>query len=182
MYLLGSGGPLDDREPPGQAAPQLLQKNNLAVHTFFYMTLLADIKAERFIHKELLKRALEVVEKVKSNWNKGEKVVALIIAWPAEHINTDAGTSIDGPCIGVLAPVPEAKRRAAIAMFTERTKAYALLLIEPREKEVRMFFESPQGAQEWSLPLERHGDVWVATRPVDKGEGRTKDLFQTKRL
>jgi hypothetical protein len=131
------------------------------------MAIFEDIKSERFIHDSLLKRAEEVLEAVRKGWNKGEKIEALVIAWPGEGVRTDDGKYIEGPCLGVLGPVPEKLRPAAIGEFARRTRAYALLFLEPKAKEeVRAVFESPHGAREWSIPLERHGDVWMATRPV----------------
>jgi hypothetical protein len=131
------------------------------------MTFFQDIKSERFIHDSLLKRAEDMLEAVRRSWNQGEEIDPLVVSWPGEGIRTDDGRLIDGPCIGNLRPVLEKKRPAAIAEFARRTKAYGLLFIEPRAKvEVRAVFETPHGAREWSIALERHGDVWLATRPV----------------
>lgn len=144
-----------------------MQKNNLAVHTFFYMTLSDHIKSERFIHDSLVKAAEEVLEVVRAQWNKSGRIQACIIAWPGVEVLTDDGAPLDGPCLGVLEPIPPAERRALVERFAYRTNAYALLLIEQRaQAEIQAVFESPHGIRGWMLPLERHGDIWVATRPI----------------
>lgn len=155
-----------------------MQKNNLAVHTFFYMTLLVDIKSERFIHDSLLKAAEEVLEVVRARWNKEGKVDAFAIAWPAEAVAADGGEPIEGPCLAVLEPLATEKRQASLKQFAQRTNAYALLLIEQRaQAEVHAVFESPHGSRTWTIRLERHGDRWVAKRPIVESGGESLGLI-----
>lgn len=130
------------------------------------MTLLVDIKSERFIHDSLLNAAEEVLEVVRARWAKEGKVDAFAIAWPADVIKADDGEPLDGPCLALLEPLLKEERRDALSQLAQRTNAYALMLVEQRaQAQVRAVFESPHGVQSWTLTRERHGDLWVV-RPV----------------
>lgn len=143
------------------------------------MTLVADIKSERFIHDSLVAAARQMLEVVRTGWNKNGRIDAMIVAWPAEVIASDQGRPIDGPCLGVLETVAVAKRREAIAQFARRTNAYALLLIEQRaQAEVTAVFESPHGVCCWAIPVERHGDRWVATRLEERNAGESVGILR----
>jgi len=116
------------------------------------------IVSERFIHDDLLQRAQAAVNHVYEIWKNEGKIDPSLLTWPAEPIPGDDGKKIDGVCCLSL-PAQEPERPSAIRKMVERTKAYALLLVEQLEEEVRVILETPLGTRCWHLPIHRSGDV-----------------------
>jgi hypothetical protein len=118
--------------------------------------------SERFIHDGLLKNAASIVEQVRQTWRKERKVERYAISWPSDAVSDDKGNKISG---SILMALPDAlsaaEVSAALQRMVKRTKAYGLLLIEQRDSDLRILFETHHGARAWILPLERHGDVLV---------------------
>lgn len=119
---------------------------------------LAYLTSERFIHDGLLHTAQKIVNSVKSRWEQGEKIEAYAIAWPGEKVPTEEGQMIDGP---VLMAVPLERRELALRALVDRTKAFALLLVEQKGDCLAALFESAHGTRSWTLPIRRHGDRWA---------------------
>ena len=121
------------------------------------------IASERFIHDGLLKQAEAAVHVVYEIWKKERAIAPTLFTWPAERIRTDNGEPHEGIC---LLELPEAYEKRSVAMLAmvERTKAYALLLIEQRHADVQVIFETRHGARCWSIPLVAHGDVVILER------------------
>jgi hypothetical protein len=125
--------------------------------------------SERFIFDDLAKRAERMVEEVRAQWREKQRITNCCITWPAEVLKDDAGREIQDAVYCVLPPGEE---QEALRRMVERTKAYALVLIEQKKDELRVLFESHHGARAWLIPLELHGDVRVpgATRVTENAE------------
>ena len=113
------------------------------------------IVSERFIHDGLLDVAQKVVDKACELW-ESQKLTAHAMTWPSSVVKGDDGILLDRAIIMQM-PKREEWKKALVALV-DRTQAYGLLLLEPKEKEISVKFESPHGSRTWSIPIERHGD------------------------
>jgi hypothetical protein len=134
------------------------------------MYTLDDILSERFIHTDLARLAEAGVKSLYETWKNERKIYPFLVTWPGETIKTDEGVRIEGPC---HLPLPEDKKvwNGVMLEAIKRTKAYAVLLVEQRDQDVRVILESPHGAKCWTLPIVRSGDVFILgnqTSTVDK--------------
>lgn len=121
------------------------------------------IASERFIYDGLLSQAEAVVKTLYETWKKERKVVPILFTWPAETIRTEDGKPHEGVCVLDL-PEEGRARSTALRMMVERTKAYALLLIEQQHDAVQVILESGHGARCWKIPFVSHGDVVLLGR------------------
>ena len=128
---------------------------------------------EHFIHSTLRNRAARMAEQVRENWKQRQRIESYAISWPSETIQTDDGTPISHTVLMRLPEeLSESQKFAALQMIVTRTKAHGLVLIEHKNHELRVLFETHHGARAWLTPLERHGDVLVPgkTRVRDNAE------------
>lgn len=165
FHLDGDVGVESSAEPVDvgslQFGSQVLQKKSSAVHDASVNR--EYIASERFIHDGLLKQAEAAVKTVYEIWKKEGRIAPVAFTWPAETIRTDAGELHEGICVLDLPAAGEA-RDAALRALVQRTKAYALLLIEQHREEVLVILESKHGARCWKIPIASHGDVVILER------------------
>lgn len=116
--------------------------------------------SERFIHDELCRRSEKGVSSLRERWKTNGRVEPFFLAWPAEIVKAHDGSLINDVC---KLELPEVKEKWAdlFRQAVELTKAYAILLCEQKEDGVKVILESPHGTRCWTLPVERHGDVYV---------------------
>lgn len=120
--------------------------------------------SERFIHDDLVNKAQHTVDFLFTLWRKEGKIAPVLLTWPAEPIKDDSGNSIDDLC-GMELPTGDGAKRDAILHMVERTKAYALLLVEPFVEQLKVILETPHGTKAWSIPIHWSGDVKVLGTP-----------------
>lgn len=124
-------------------------------------------KTELFIHDALLRCAEAMAEELRKEWGAKRKVETLAVSWPSEHITADDGVKVTH---AVLMPLPatftESETMAALKRLVEKTKAYGLALVEQKDEQLRVLFETHHGARAWLIPLERHGDIKVPGKTV----------------
>lgn len=116
------------------------------------------IKSEKFIWDDLIARGEKAVQRVREAWSKGRFFERTLYAWPSEHIQTESGVITH--IISFEVPDNMSTHEAALNL-AKASKAYALLLIEPRQECVKIILESHHGARAWTLPVQRHGDIDV---------------------
>ncbi len=130
-----------------------------------------------------MQQAETLLARYRARWKAGElKRQDLFFTWPADAVLDDEGTSIEGVC-GMVLPPERREQLPAMRQMVVRTKAYALFLLEVREREVKAILESSHGTRTWTIPILLHGDVHVL------GVATTQDdhenvglLWQKKRL
>ena len=83
----------------------------------------------------------------------------MVLAWPATAIKDDKGKDIESVVsLEVPAEVPLMK---ALKDIITRTNAYAILVCDSTEDELRVVIESHHGVRAWTTDIKRHGDVRV---------------------
>lgn len=125
---------------------------------------------ERFIHDDLIEKAQRTVDFLYGVWSKDGKIDPILVTWPAETIKDDEGNQVEGACVLSL-PHDSSKHYKAISAAIARTKAYGFLVIEQREKDVRVLLETPHGTRSWLIPIVKSADVYIlgpAHTTVDK--------------
>lgn len=115
------------------------------------------ITSERFIHDQLVKQADSSVRTLYKSWAKSKRIDPFLVTWPAETVMSKEGVPIEGACVLELKPFPPEERRKRIMEALRLTSAYALLLVEQHENEVRAILESKHGAHSWHLALKKRG-------------------------
>ncbi len=118
------------------------------------------IRSERFIHDELLLRCVPLVAKVRELWRRNKRIYPTILLWPTDSVKTTAGEKFTGVVFDALKE-EGAARREEIQRAAAACGAYAVLITEQLETDVRMVFESVHGSRTWRLPIKEHGDVQV---------------------
>ncbi len=119
------------------------------------------ISSEWLIHDILVRKTQRMVDKFRQLWSKGQRVrKACFFTWPAESIKDDNGKDLVEICIAAL-PDDPAEWAKDMKEMVVRTKAYALVLMEPEAKCVKFIFESQHGTRTWVIPIQRRGDVDV---------------------
>lgn len=76
-------------------------------------------------------------------------------------------------------PTDPALRKERVKNAVTQTGAYALLVAEQLEGEVRAIFESQHGSRTWRLPLKDHGDVRVLGTPVVRDNAESIGVLWT---
>lgn len=124
--------------------------------------------SERFIWDNIKQAAEGGIPSIYDSWKKSGRIDPFIISWPSERVLDDNNLPIEDACLLDL-PRNQSKWAQTIGGFVMRTKAYALLLTEQKEREVSVILESHHGTRSWSIPILSSGDVRVL------GEARTAD-------
>lgn len=116
-------------------------------------------KDESFIWKDLIVRAEKAVESVRKAWRKNQSQPRMLFSWPASHLVDKDGIEVTD-LVSFAIPDGMPTFKAAVEM-ARRTEAYGLLLIEQRDKELKLILESHHGTRSWTFPIRKHGDVWA---------------------
>lgn len=115
-------------------------------------------KRELHIWNELLIRAASGIPGLYKAWKLKGSIESFIMSWPSESILDDNGVLLEGTVMLEL-PKDKAEWSSTLLAFVKRTKAYALLLTEQLENEVRVILESHHGTRSWTLPIWVSGDI-----------------------
>lgn len=117
------------------------------------------IKSEQFIWDDLIAKGVVAVRRIRENWKKKRSVTRSLLAFPAEHVKADDGSTITH-VVSFEIPDGMATFDAAVAL-SKRAKAYALLLMEREGDKVKVLLESHHGTRCWTIPVAWHGDIEV---------------------
>lgn len=121
-------------------------------------------RSERFIWDNLKAKANKGISSLYEVWRTRRKITPFLISWPAEPILDDNGLILEGECLLELSDNRSTWSKT-IRAFSKKTKAYALLLMEQLEKELRVTLESHHGTRSWTIPILLSGDVKVLGDP-----------------
>lgn len=136
------------------------------------------IASERFIHDELLRRAEGGVSKIPDLWRTDKRIYPTILLWPSDTVRATDGTRFSGLIFRELSTDP-AVRLSEIKVAKEKCDAYAVLLTEQLETDVRSIFESMHGTRTWRYPIRNHGDVQILGRPSIRDNAESVGVLWT---
>lgn len=122
---------------------------------------------ERFIHDDLVRYTEGGIEKIYEMWKKDKKVPPFFLSWPANPVAAFDGTKLDGVCTLEL-PENKSKWSSLMKKAVQLTDAYAILLCEQRQEDVRVILESGHGTKSWTMPIQRRADVLFLGKPTTK--------------
>lgn len=114
---------------------------------------------EGVTHTELLEVAKGLADIALEQWRHDQKLEPMALTWPAEPVLSEEGRLVYGGVICQLAKVPKENWTKALQVMVEKTKAFGLVLIEKQDQQIRVLFETHEGARAWLTPLRRHGDL-----------------------
>ncbi len=115
--------------------------------------------SERFIHDDVVQEAEGGLRSLYDTWANQGSVDPFVMSWPSERIKYHG--------IATEQPVPfdltgdRSSWLKELKSIAESTKAFALLLVEQREKAVVAIVESRHGTVSWHIPICNHGNVLV---------------------
>lgn len=123
------------------------------------------ITSENSIHEGLLEESKAMVEHIYTVWSTQKKMPALAFTWPATTVFSDDGIPIDR-IVSLTLPDESEERSKALRYMVERTKAYGLFVIDPKDDEIKAVLETPHGSRSWTIKVRRSGDVKILSRPT----------------
>ena len=112
-------------------------------------------------HAALLKVAEDIADMAQEQWRHDQRLEPIALTWPAEPVPTEEGKFIFGGVICQLRNIPREDWNRALQKMVEKTKAFGLLLVERQDDQIRVLFETHEGARAWLTPLHRHGDLFA---------------------
>lgn len=120
----------------------------------------AYITSERFIHDGLIRKTGEALETLPASYTANGRIEPFVFLWPSEKVQADDGGTINDI---VLLDLPQDKKTwpTLIARAMERTKAYALCLVQETEGAVRALLESPHGTYLWTYRRKYRGGYYA---------------------
>ncbi len=124
---------------------------------------------DRWIWEDLKLRVAKLTEHVRVQWGKGRRPPRMAFAWPGEEVLDDHGRPVDDL---VTLPLPaDADAPSIIAALAERTRAYAVGLLEVLPRSVEVTLESEHGVAAWTMALTDQGGAVLIGRPVVRESG-----------
>lgn len=120
------------------------------------------IRDTRVLWEKIVAQGELVVASVRKLWRAERRIDRVLFSWPREPIEDDKGRWISA--LVTYQPPESQPNRTAARDMVKRTRACAVLLVEQREKDVRILLESPHGSRCWTLPIRWQGDVRVLTK------------------
>jgi hypothetical protein len=120
--------------------------------------------SERFIWDNIKAEAARGLKSVYESWRERRQVDPFVIAWPSETILGEDGLPVNGACVLDL-PTNKTSWPETLHAFVQKTRAYALLLAEQKEREVSVVLESHHGSRGWSIPIHTSGDIRLLGEP-----------------
>jgi len=129
--------------------------------------------SERYIHDALVEYAELGLSSLPNTWKKFKRVPAFFIVWPEEAALENA--------VDARLPTDPDKWPGHMRKAIEKLGAMACMLVEQRENDVRVLFESPYGTCSWTLPIERRGDVTRLGKPKKKKNEDSLGFFWSPR-
>lgn len=116
--------------------------------------------------EELMEKSEGIALEVLERWRDEQKLEPLALTWPEKPVESEEGKLVYGSVICQLQRVPHSEWDKALREMVQVTKAFGLLLIERRDAQIRVIFETAEGARSWITPLQRHGDRLVLGETV----------------
>lgn len=110
-----------------------------------------------------MRETLPALHKV---WKSVGRINPFVLIWPRRKVEWKGMTT--NQSIGFDLPEDKNKWATFLAEAALRNAAFALLLVEQRDREVVAIMESRAGAVSWHLPIEDHGDVLILGTPVEQ--------------
>jgi hypothetical protein len=127
------------------------------------------ITSERFIHDSLIVRATEGVSSLYDSWKEKGSIESFLLTWPAEEVRAHDGNVVNDVCRLEL-PEDRTRWNKLIMKAVQITKAYAFLLVEQREKDIRAILESHHGTRCWIIPIEDHAGLKILGRVTHRDD------------
>lgn len=120
-----------------------------------------SLKSERFIHDGLVRKTKLGISGLYDSWKQSKKVAPFFLAWPATAVQAQNGDYLTGVCRLELEDFPREEWRQRFLEAIQLTNAYAILLCEQHEKDIKLTLESPHGTHSWTIPVRLSGDVYT---------------------
>ena len=163
QVYVGFGGELQPGQPSSEPSLQLLQHLLLVGH-------IGHVDQEynhgsRFIHEELLRRCETLADRVIKLFRNDKRIYPHLLIWPSDTVRATDDTQFSGVIFTELSEDP-ALRKEEVKNAILRTAAFAALVTEQLETDIRMIFESGHGTRTWRLPIKNHGDIQILGRAV----------------
>jgi len=117
--------------------------------------------SERFIHDDLTRQAEAGLQGLYDYWKKERRIDPFVVTWPSEAVTDDKGISVTDACSLELPKDDRNRWNKLMLEAIQRTKAYGILFVEQRDKDVRAIFETKHGSRCWTIPIIRNGDVFT---------------------
>lgn len=109
-------------------------------------------------HAQLLGTVEDIARMATEQWRRDQELEPYALTWPSEPIETSDGHLVFGSIICQLKTVPKNFWQDALRLMVTKTSAYGLALVERHGDELRVLFETHEGARAWVTPLHRRGD------------------------
>ncbi len=113
-------------------------------------------------------------------WRDQGRIDPFMIAWPAEDLLDDNGQLVTD---NVVMPLEGNRAEWPLQMhrLVQRTKPYGLLLVEQRDKEVVIIFESMHGSVSWHYPIIKTGNRFLGQLKKKEDTESIGILWRAKR-
>lgn len=98
-------------------------------------------------------------------FRRQKRIYPTLLIWPADTVKATDGTQFSGVVFTEL-PEDPARRKEEVKSAILRTGAWAALVTEQLESDIRMLFESGHGTRTWRFPIKNHGDIQILGRAV----------------
>jgi len=100
-------------------------------------------------------------------FRKDKRIYPTLLIWPSDSVKAVDGTQFTGVIFTELSEDPTL-RKEEIKNSILSTAAFAALVTEQLETDIRMIFESGHGTRTWRLPIRNHGDIQILGRAVQR--------------
>lgn len=111
-------------------------------------------------------------------FRKDRRVYPTLLIWPADAVKAIDGSPFSGVVFTELSEDPDV-RKEEIKTAMMRSLAFAALVTEQLETDVRMIFESGHGTRTWRLPIKNHGDIQILGRAVQRDNAESIGVLWT---
>lgn len=133
-----------------------------------------------FIHDYLVTHVDGLMLKFRKAIHQGLRPNPALMFWPKENVKADDGTTIKRVVAMDLDEEDTKNVLVPMRAGAERTRAYALLFIDPQQEQVKAVLETPHGTETWIMKKEYHGDVFVLKDPVRESNVDGFGVFWTQ--
>ena len=111
-------------------------------------------------------------------FRRDKRIHPTLLVWPANTVLASDGSQFSGVIFTALAIDPE-KRKEEIKNSILNAAAFAALVTEQLDTDIRMIFESGHGTRTWRLPIKNHGDIQILGRPVQSDNAESLGVLWT---
>lgn len=123
------------------------------------------IHGSYFIHEELLRRCEALPTRVMRQFRKDKRIYPTLLIWPASTVKATDGTQFSGVIFTELSEDP-VRRKEEIKSAILSSGAWAALVTEQLESDIRLLFESGHGTRTWRMPIKDNGGFQILGRAV----------------